>query len=113
MFGAAGAQKSAAHAARRFAGYLGRCRGPGARRRIPAGHGFGNGCEALRRMVSWVLPSAILEGRSLTMTQPPMLNSSLPEWAAVGAHAAELGSAHLRDLTAADPQRWQSFHVAH
>jgi glucose-6-phosphate isomerase len=47
------------------------------------------------------------------MTQPPMLNSSLPEWAAVGAHAAELGSAHLRDLTAADPQRWQSFHVAH
>jgi glucose-6-phosphate isomerase len=42
------------------------------------------------------------------MTQ---LNSSLSEWGAVAAHADELGSAHLRDLTAADPQRWQHFHV--
>jgi glucose-6-phosphate isomerase len=42
------------------------------------------------------------------MTQ---LNSSLSEWGAVAAHADELGPAHLRDLTAADPQRWQHFHV--
>jgi glucose-6-phosphate isomerase len=41
------------------------------------------------------------------------LNSSLSEWGAVAAHADELGSAHLRDLTAADPQRWQQFHVVH
>jgi glucose-6-phosphate isomerase len=47
---------------------------------------------------------------SITMTQ---LNSSLGEWGAVAVHAAELGSAHLRDLTAADPQRWQNFHVEH
>jgi glucose-6-phosphate isomerase len=44
------------------------------------------------------------------MTQ---LNSSLREWAAVAAHADELKDAHLRDLTAADPRRWQSFHVEH
>jgi len=44
------------------------------------------------------------------MTQ---LNSSLGEWGAVAAHAAELEPAHLRDLTAADPQRWQRFHVEH
>jgi glucose-6-phosphate isomerase len=44
------------------------------------------------------------------MTQ---LNSSLSEWRAVAAHADELKSAHLRDLTAADPKRWQSFHVLH
>ncbi len=42
------------------------------------------------------------------MTQ---LNSALQEWSAVAAHAAELADAHLRDLTAADPQRWQNFHV--
>src|SRR5271170_2293131 len=42
------------------------------------------------------------------MTQ---LNSSRSEWGAVAAHADEFGSAHLRDLTAADPQRWQQFHV--
>src|ERR1700694_5312201 len=41
------------------------------------------------------------------------LNSSLNEWHAVAAHADELKSAHLRDLTAADPKRWQSFHVLH
>src|SRR5216684_4144786 len=44
------------------------------------------------------------------MTQ---LNSSLSEWRAVAAHADEVGKAHLRDLTAADPSRWQSFHVLH
>jgi len=44
------------------------------------------------------------------MTQ---LNSSLPAWGAVAAHADELKASHLRDLTAADPQRWQNFHVAY
>src|ERR1700730_9551183 len=44
------------------------------------------------------------------MTQ---LNSLLSEWNAVAAHADELAGAHLRDLTAADPQRWQNFHVEH
>jgi glucose-6-phosphate isomerase len=44
------------------------------------------------------------------MTQ---LNSSLNEWHAVAAHADEMAGAHLRDLTAADPQRWQNFHVEH
>src|SRR3984885_2445180 len=43
----------------------------------------------------------------------PQLNSSLPEWSAVAAHALELKDAHLRDLTAADPKRWQNFHVEH
>jgi glucose-6-phosphate isomerase len=41
------------------------------------------------------------------------LNSSLAEWNAVAAHAVELKDAHLRDLTAADPKRWQNFHVEH
>jgi glucose-6-phosphate isomerase len=44
------------------------------------------------------------------MTQ---LNSSLSLWGAVAAHANELAGAHLRDLTAGDPQRWQNFHVEH
>src|ERR1700722_15905247 len=44
------------------------------------------------------------------MTQ---LNSSLSEWGAVAAHADELAGAHLRDLTAADPQRWQNCQVEH
>src|SRR6202171_31947 len=44
------------------------------------------------------------------MTQ---LNSSLSEWRAVAAHADALKDAHLRDLTAGDPTRWQSFHVLH
>jgi len=39
------------------------------------------------------------------------LNSSLPAWRAVAAHAQDLAGAHLRDLTTADPQRWQNFHV--
>src|ERR1700675_3382554 len=42
------------------------------------------------------------------MTQ---LNSHLSEWRAVAAHAQDLAGAHLRDLTAADPQRWQNFHI--
>jgi glucose-6-phosphate isomerase len=44
------------------------------------------------------------------MTQ---LNSSLSEWGAVAAHANELAGAHLRDLTAGDPQRWRNFHLEH
>jgi glucose-6-phosphate isomerase len=44
------------------------------------------------------------------MTQ---LNSSLSAWGAVAAHANELVGVHLRDLWAADPQRWQNFHVEH
>jgi glucose-6-phosphate isomerase len=39
------------------------------------------------------------------------LNSSLDEWSAVAAHAQDLKDAHLRDLTAADPRRWQNYHV--
>ena len=39
------------------------------------------------------------------------LNSSLGAWGAVAAHAGEIAGAHLRDLTAADPQRWQHFHL--
>jgi glucose-6-phosphate isomerase len=41
------------------------------------------------------------------------LHSSLSEWIAVAQHADELGGAHLRDLAAADPRRWQNFHVEH
>jgi len=41
------------------------------------------------------------------------LHSSLSEWSAVAQHADELGGAHLRDLAAADPRRWQNFHVEH
>jgi glucose-6-phosphate isomerase len=41
------------------------------------------------------------------------LNSSLSEWRAVAAHAEKIADAHLRDLTAADAQRWQNFHVEH
>jgi glucose-6-phosphate isomerase len=44
------------------------------------------------------------------MTQ---LNSSLREWGAVAAHARDMAGTHLRDLTAADALRWQSFHVEH
>ena len=39
------------------------------------------------------------------------LNSSLPEWHAVAAHAEEIKGAHLRDLSGADAQRWQHFHA--
>ena len=41
------------------------------------------------------------------------LNSSLPSWAAVAAHAKDMGNVHLRDLTGADAKRWQNFHVEH
>jgi glucose-6-phosphate isomerase len=44
------------------------------------------------------------------MTQ---LNSSLPAWRAVAAHAGELAGVHLRELTSQDPERWQNFHVEH
>ena len=43
----------------------------------------------------------------------PTLNSSLAAWRAVEAHARDIGSAHLRDLVAADPKRWQNFHLEH
>ena len=42
------------------------------------------------------------------MTQ---LHSALPAWAAVEGQARELGGAHLRDLDAADPRRWQNLHL--
>jgi glucose-6-phosphate isomerase len=41
------------------------------------------------------------------------LNSSLAAWRAADAHARDIGNAHLRDLTAADAQRWQNMHVEH
>jgi len=43
----------------------------------------------------------------------PKLNSSLPAWTAVAQHAQQIKGQHLRDLSAADPQRWQNFHVEH
>jgi glucose-6-phosphate isomerase len=42
------------------------------------------------------------------MTQ---LNSSLPAWGAVLAHAQEFNAVHLRDLAAANADRWGQFHV--
>ncbi len=44
------------------------------------------------------------------MSQP---NSSLPAWTAVADHAQRLKTRHLSELTAADPERWQHFHVEH
>jgi glucose-6-phosphate isomerase len=41
------------------------------------------------------------------------LNSSRKEWGAVAAHAKVAEGAHLRDMAAADPKRWQNFHVEH
>ncbi len=41
------------------------------------------------------------------------LNSSLSAWRAVEAHARDIRGAHLRDLAAADPKRWQNFHLEH
>jgi glucose-6-phosphate isomerase len=41
------------------------------------------------------------------------LNSSLAAWRALDAHARDIGGAHLRDLSAADPARWQNFHAEH
>ena len=53
--------------------------------------------------------------RKLRENVPVMsqLNSSLQAWGAVAAHAKEMAKVHLRDLTAADPKRWQNFHVEH
>ncbi len=39
------------------------------------------------------------------------LHSTLPAWSAVAAHAKEFSKVQLRDLAAADPNRWQKFHV--
>jgi glucose-6-phosphate isomerase len=41
----------------------------------------------------------------------PTLNSTLPAWTAVAQHAQKMQGEHLRDITAADPLRWQHFHV--
>ena len=41
------------------------------------------------------------------------LNSSLAAWGAVLEHARDMSAAHLRDLAAQDPRRWQNFHVEH
>jgi glucose-6-phosphate isomerase len=41
------------------------------------------------------------------------LNSSLPAWAAVAAHAKEMANVHLRDLAGTDAKRWQQCHVEH
>jgi glucose-6-phosphate isomerase len=43
----------------------------------------------------------------------PSLNSTLPAWTAVADHAETMKTKHLRDLTSADPQRYQSFHLEH
>src|ERR1700743_901465 len=39
------------------------------------------------------------------------LNSSLPAWKAVAAHAQETSTVHLRDLAGSDANRWQQLHV--
>jgi glucose-6-phosphate isomerase len=39
------------------------------------------------------------------------LNSSLPAWGTLAAHAKQLAKVQLRDLAAADLRRWQNFHV--
>jgi glucose-6-phosphate isomerase len=41
------------------------------------------------------------------------LNSSLPAWIAVAKHSEAMKAVHLRDLAAADPARWDHFHVGH
>ena len=41
------------------------------------------------------------------------LNSSLPAWAAVAAHAKDMAKVHLRDLVGTDAKRWQQLHVEH
>src|ERR1700744_5756642 len=60
-------------------------------------------------MVSCLLSPAIRTSKYV-MTQ---LHSSLPAWGAVAAHAKEMAKVHLRDLSSADPQRWQNFHFQH
>src|SRR5277367_1086206 len=39
------------------------------------------------------------------------LNSCLPAWGTLAAHAKQFAKVQLRDLAAADPRRWQNFHV--
>src|SRR5271163_2052948 len=39
------------------------------------------------------------------------LNSCLPAWGTLAAHAKQFAKVQLRDLSAADPRRWQNFHV--
>src|SRR5271169_5917986 len=39
------------------------------------------------------------------------LNSSLPAWGALDAHAKAFAKVQLRDLAATDARRWQNFHV--
>jgi len=41
------------------------------------------------------------------------LNSSIPAWAAVTAHAKDMATVHLRDLAGTDAKRWQQCHVEH
>jgi len=41
------------------------------------------------------------------------VNSKLPAWAAVAEHARGMKSVHLRDLSAADDERWQQLTVQH
>ena len=41
------------------------------------------------------------------------LNSALPAWAAVAAHAKDMAKVHLRDLAGTDARRWQQCHVEH
>jgi glucose-6-phosphate isomerase len=41
------------------------------------------------------------------------LNSSLPSWAAVAAHAKDMAKVHLRDLVGTDAKRWQQLHIEH
>src|SRR5580698_5671931 len=39
------------------------------------------------------------------------LNSLLPAWKAVAAHAREMATVHLRDLAGSDSKRWQQLHL--
>src|SRR5271156_7019682 len=39
------------------------------------------------------------------------LNSCLPAWGTLAAHARQFAKVQLRDLSAADPRRWQNFHI--
>ena len=41
------------------------------------------------------------------------LNSALPAWAAVAAHAKDMAKVHLRDLAGTDAKRWKQCHVEH
>jgi glucose-6-phosphate isomerase len=41
------------------------------------------------------------------------VNASNPAWTAVAQHARAMEGVHLRDLSAADPDRWRNFHLQH